>query len=275
MTALNFSVLTNPGALIALQSLTRTNIELGVTQDRVSTGLEVASAEDGPAIFAIAQNIRADLGGLRAVDQSLDRARSALDVAIQAGETISNLLIMAQQVATAATDVSLDAESRDALNDDFTAILAQIDAVVAQADFNGTNIVSAMPDNISAIVDGNAVNTIDVAGADLTVTGLGILQTGFVSAAEAQTALDQVMLAFTGLNDVLASFGAGAEQIDLQIEFSQLLSDTLNVGVGNLVDADLAREAANLEATQVQQQLGLAALGIANSAPSVLLSLFS
>lgn len=275
MTALNFSINTNPGALIALQALAQTNSSLATTQERINTGFEVGGAEDNAAIFAIAQNLRGDLGGLNAVAQSLDRATSALGVAIEAGETISDLLIMARETVTAASDEGLDAASRAALNNDYVSILEQINAVVDQAEFNGTNIISSNPDNISALVDGDAINSIDVTGTTLTVSGLSISTLSFGTATQAQSALNQISLAFSSLNTVLARFGAGASQIELQQEFTQILSDTIEVGVGNLVDADLARESADLQALQVQQQLGLQALSIANAAPSVILSLFT
>ncbi|RMD89688.1 MAG: flagellin, partial [Alphaproteobacteria bacterium] len=88
-----FSVNTNQGALVALQSLSQTNQSLSTTQNRINTGFKVAGAADGAAVFAIAQNLRADVGGLNAVQQSLDRSISVVDVALNAAETISDLLV--------------------------------------------------------------------------------------------------------------------------------------------------------------------------------------
>lgn len=274
-----FSVNTNPGAFVALQSLTATTNALTTTQNRVSTGLEIAGVEDDGAGFIIAQNIRSDIGGLNAINESLDRAAGALDVAISAGETISNLLIEAREIALAASDTGLDAASRTALEDDFVALQEQITSIVASADFNGTNIISSSPDTISAIIDlagGVSGSTITVTGVNLNLDGttLSLSTLTFGTAANAQSALNQITAAVSSLNSVLGGFGAAANQIELQQEFSSNLQDTLEVGVGNIVDADLAVESANLQALQVQQQLGLTALGIANAAPSAILSLF-
>ena len=90
---MSFSVNTNPGALVALQNLGGTSRELFTTQNKISTGLDVAGAKDDGAIFAIAQKNRADVAGLGAVKNSLDRGTSAVDVALAAGEAISDLLI--------------------------------------------------------------------------------------------------------------------------------------------------------------------------------------
>lgn len=272
-----FSVNTNAGAFVALQSLSSTNRSLEVTQNRINTGLAVSGAKDNSAVFAIAQNLRSDLGGLNAIRQSLDRAGSALDVGIAAAETISDLLVEAKEKALAASDTGIDQTSRTALQNDFQAIVNQIDDVVAQAEFNGTNIViSAATGAISAIVSDDATQTISVNGADLnTAAGaLSLTVTTFGAASAATAALGQVEAALTSVNSTLATFGSAARQIELQGTFADRLSDTIETGIGNLVDADLARESANLQALQVKQQLGLQALAIANQSPGAILSLF-
>ena len=272
-----FSVNTNAGAFVALQSLSSTNRSLEVTQNRINTGLAVSGAKDNSAVFAIAQNLRSDLGGLNAIRQSLDRAGSALDVGIAAAETISDLLVEAKEKALAASDTGIDQTSRTALQNDYQAIVNQIDDVVTQAEFNGTNIViSAATGAISAIVSDDATQTISVNGADLnTAAGaLSLTVTTFGAASAATAALGQVEAALTSVNSTLATFGSAARQIELQGTFADRLSDTIETGIGNLVDADLARESANLQALQVKQQLGLQALAIANQSPGAILSLF-
>src|SRR5215218_10801475 len=116
------SVNTNVGALVALQNLNKTNSELNVTQGRINTGLRVASAKDNGAVWAIAQNQRATSQSLNAVRESLQRGQSTVDVAISAGETVSDLLLQMKEKTLAAADVSLDTNSRQALNADFIAL---------------------------------------------------------------------------------------------------------------------------------------------------------
>ncbi len=377
---MSFSVNTNAGALAALGNLNRTSTSLGVTQQRITTGLEVASAKDNAAVFSIAQTLRGELSGFRAVNNSLDRAASELDVAIAGGEAISDLLIEMKEKAVAAKDAGLDDISRSALNDDFQQLLSQVDSIANAASFNGRNLLTG--DSVTAITDasgdstisstvtslttasigvsgtaltggsGGAANTVvpsgssnpfdsgDLLGAlnnyvsdnfsvifndaggydqsngnfinigdagtvgvqmqtDFSVT-LGIVSGGgnflhlasgalytegsgasaeFTSSATASgggadAAVTAIEAAITTVNDSLSGLGSTANRVELQQRFSGALSDSINVGIGNLVDADLARESANLQAFQTKQQLGLQALSIANQAPQTVLSLF-
>src|SRR4249920_3699005 len=106
------SVNTNVGAMVALQNLNQTNNELQVTQARINTGKRINSAKDNGAIWAIAQNQRATSRALDAVRESLQRGQSTVDVAISAGETVSDLLIQMKEKALASADTTLDANSR-------------------------------------------------------------------------------------------------------------------------------------------------------------------
>ncbi len=127
------SVHTNTSAAIALQNLTRTNERLGDVQSRISTGLKVQGAKDNAAIWAIAQQQRADVGALSAVKQSLDRATSIADVALSAGESVSDLLNQLKEKVVAAKDSSLKTQSRELLNADFQALLKAIASAVDNA----------------------------------------------------------------------------------------------------------------------------------------------
>ncbi len=270
-----FSVNTNVGAFVALQSLSKTNSQLGTVQNRINTGLKVSGAKDDGAVFAIAQNLRADLGGLSAVKNSLSRASSALDIGIAAAESISDLLIDLKSKAVAASDTGLDSASFSALASDFAAIVSQIGQVISGAEFNGTNLVKTAPDGVSAIANDDGTQTIAVTGTDLSV---GSSQLSFAAtiadATAAAAAVTQIETALGNVNTVLVNFGSGLSKIEAQQSFVGKLSDTIEIGIGNLVDADLARESANLQALQVRQQLGLQALSIANQAPSAVLALF-
>ncbi len=90
---MTLSVNTNVAAMVALQNLSASNRELDATQNRISTGLKVHGAKENAAIYAIAQGMRADVAALGAVTSSLNRAKSITDVALAAGETISDLLV--------------------------------------------------------------------------------------------------------------------------------------------------------------------------------------
>ncbi|UTW57637.1 flagellin [Kordiimonas sp. SCSIO 12603] len=272
-----FSVNTNAGAFAALQNLNQTSSELTTTQNRINTGLRVSSSKDDAATFAIAQTLRGEVAGLSAVSASLDRAQSTLDVAIAAGEAVSDLLIELKEKAVAAKDSGLDTASRSSLNDDFEQLRDQITSIVQNAEFNGTNAVENNGDAIVAITSDDGGNTITVAAQNLSLSGSNVALTSsqdISTQALASAAVTDIENSIANVNTSLSQLGSGAARIELQKEFVNQLSDTIEVGIGNLVDADLASESANLQALQVRQQLGLQALSIANQAPSTVLGLF-
>jgi flagellin len=272
------SVHTNSAAAIALQNLARTNDRLGDAQNRISTGLEVQGAKDNAAIWAIAQGQRADLGALKAVKQSLDRATSIADVALSAGESISDLLNQLKEKVVAAKDPSLKTQSRKLLDDDFKAILRAISSAVQNASFDGGNILNgSLTNGIRFLANAEASAYVTLSGKNLSLGGAIVevsLSDTLMTLTGATTALNKLDDSITQLNSALGAIGSQAKQITAHNTFVSKLTDTLESGIGNLVDADLAKESARLQALQVQQQLGAQALSIANQSPQVILSLF-
>lgn len=274
---LSSSVNTNVGAMIALQNLNATNADLAETQNRINTGKKVASAKDNGAIWAIAQGQRADIGALGAVKQSLDRGIAAVDVAMAAGETVSDLLLQMKEKALAATDASLKTAARAALNEDFKALRNQIASVTSNADFNGVNLLKTGATGFQALANANGTSSLTVAaevlalgGANVTVAttqSIDTLTKATASLTAVNTSIDRVSAS-------LARLGTQSKALTTHQTFVGKLSDALESGVGNLVDADLAKESAKLQALQTKQQLGVQALSIANQTPQLVLSLF-
>jgi len=272
------SVNTNVGAMVALQNLAATQNDLSSTQARINTGLKIASAKDNGAIWAIAQNQRSTSQSLNAVKDSLQRASSTVDVALSAGESVSDLLLQMKEKALAASDVTLDTNSRTALNDDFKSLRDQIAKVVANADFNGANMVKASGDQIQALANSDGSSVISVAAQDLSLGGSALSGIGATASIGTQTLANSMIStvdsAITSVSTALAKLGTGSKALQSHVTFVGKLQDTLDAGIGNLVDADLAKESAKLQALQTKQQLGIQALAIANQSSSILLSLF-
>lgn len=268
------SVNTNVGALVALQNLNATNAELVLTQNRINTGKKVASAKDNGAIYAIAQNQRATSNALNSVKDSLQRNQSAVEVAISAGETISDVLLQLKEKALAARDSGLDTNSRTALNNEFKSLLTQITKAVTNADFNGTNLIKQSGNTIKALANADATSVITVQAQTLTLSALAIQSSTLGSTAAASAAIAAVNTAITSVSSKLSQLGTGAKALSNHLTFVSKLQDTIDAGIGNLVDADLAKESAKLQALQTKQQLGVQALSIANQSSSILLGLF-
>ncbi len=393
------SVNTNYGALVALQSLNKTNQELDTVQNRISTGLKVSSAKDNGAVFAIAQEQRGRMAALGSVVDGINRATSTIDVALSAGQSISDLLIQLKDKAVAAQAGDLSTDQRAALEADFSALRSQINQIAGAATFNGANLVNSGGANFNVLtsdlstgstgrqiqsvavagsvpslsgyivgtesvadtddttfeLNGVAIGTVDITATttvadylagvssatggrvsasynqstgqftyraaeavavtneltitttgtdrswlgqgeaatavssaavttsvtdrDFTVDGAGALASvtsalTLSNVANAQAAASAIESAATTLNLQLAQMGSQSRALDTQKSFLGKLSDSIEAGIGNLVDADLAKESARLQSLQVKQQLGAQALSIANSAPSIVLSFF-
>jgi flagellin len=231
------SINTNVGAQVALQSLNATSRELSVVQNRVSTGQKVSSAKDNGAIWAIAQTQKADMMALDSTKNNINRARSVNDVGLAAGDTVMAALVEMKALAVAIEDGVGDTSAYES---DYDALATEITDSIAAATFDGTAALS-----LSLTI---------AAGASATSAGI-------------QTAIDSTATA-------MQTLGTTSKSLERQLTFTSKLQDALEAGVGNLVDADLAKESARLTALQTKQQLGVQALGIANQSSSILLGLF-
>jgi len=264
------SVNTNVGALVALRNLNATNEALTKTQDRVSTGLRVIGAKDDASSFAIAQGIRADLKAYTAVDQALANGKGIGDVAIAGATQISNLLTDLKKKAIEGLNAGNTASQQSILDADFSALKQQFQTFIANASYNGKNLLQ------STSTDATVVSTIS--GGTLTISSqsaVGNLSFGSLSSTTAAaSALADVNAAITVVGTALGDLGSDVNALKFQQDFNKQVSDAVTEGLGSIVDADLAEESAKLQSLQVKQQLGVQALGIANGAPQVLLSLF-
>jgi flagellin len=276
---MTLSIHTNAAAMVALQNLNKTNDQLADVQTKLNTGLRVGGAKDNAAVYAVAQGMRSDIRGLSAVQTSLDRSVSIADVALAAGEAISDLLVEMREKATAAMDPSIDTFSRQAYDADFKALIDQVSVILQNGEFDGANILNgSITGGIAFLADADASRSITLRSQDLSLGGsvitlaatasLGTVTLASAAVSAIQTSLDNV-------NQSLANLGSDAKKMEAHRGFVGKLMDSLTEGVGNLVDADLAKESARLQALQVKQQLGVQALSIANSQPQIILNLLN
>lgn len=295
------SINTNVGAMVALQSLAQTQADLATTQNRINTGLKVASAKDNGAIWAIAQTEKAQSSSLDAVTNSLNNGKSVLDTTIQAGSQLTDILNQMRQKALAASDAGIDDASRTQYQSEYTKLAQSYANVVASASFNGVNLIDASTGSVAAIgsADGaikitsahNSLNAATVFSGDgaLSVTAGTVTAPATTATVDtvatatswadgtgtaAASSLTTIDAAIKTVTQGLSGFGVDSKAIDNQLTLVAQLQDSLNTGIGNLVDANLAQESANLQALQTKQQLGVQALSIANQSTGILLGLF-
>ncbi len=234
------SINTNVGAMVALQNLNATSRELNVVQNRVNTGQKVSSAKDNGAIWAVATEQRASAKALDATINNLQRQQSINDVGLAAGDSIVAALTEMKALAAA-----IDADSGDttAYVEDYNKLKEEVDAIILDTKF----------DDVDALDELTVTLTEDVA---------------------AGAAVTEIDAALTAVTTFMQGLGTTSKSLERQVTFNSKLQDALEAGVGNLVDADLAKESARLTALQTKQQLGVQALSIANQSSSILLGLF-
>ncbi|MBO6559998.1 MAG: hypothetical protein JJ959_05650 [Nisaea sp.] len=273
--AIQNSVLTNPSSFVALRTLNGINRSLDTTQNRVSTGLKVAGALDDASNFAIAQGIRAELKAIDAVTQGLNNAKGIGKVAIAGVTGISNLLSDIRGKLTELANEGITTAQRDILEADFNELVSQAANFIANASFNGVNLINS---------GAGSVNTLsNLAGGLLTLTAQSAVTTqvntiataALTSATNAQSVIaNEFSNLESVVNTALGALGAEVRALNLQTTFLEEIRDATDEGLGNIVDADLARESARLTSLQVQQQLSTQTLSIANQRPQTLLGLF-
>lgn len=272
------SVITNTGALVALQSLNKTNDELGVTQKRISTGLRVADAKDDGAAFAVSQKVKADMSGLTSANEQLGGVKGILDTTHAALNNISATMKDIRAVLVKMGDETLGTAEFAQYSAQYTQLRSQVTNFVSDAFYNGRTLLDTTAAN-----GGGDINTVrNESGGTTTVTsvdgaGTLIVATAPTTAANARTAIQaggDFETVQTAINDALNKFGNDSRSVDAQVTYNKQKIDALESGLGALVDADLAKEAARLQSLQIRQQLGTTALSTANQAPQALLSLF-
>ena len=278
------SIITNPEAFVALRNLERTNEKLSRTQERLSTGLKVTSATDDASNFAIAQGVRGDVRALSAITQGLNNSKGIGEIALAGVTAISDLLQDIRQKLTELANGGLTTAQRVIVKADFDKLMSQAYGFVSNSNFNGRNLLISDATNVNTISNLNGTNLTltarsgsnsgvthlirSLAGATLGTTGAA------TDAVNAQSVIAAQYSAIeTEINTSLGALGAEIRALKFQTDFLTTVNDSTEIGLGNIVDADLARESAELTALQVRQQLGVQVLGIANQQPQILLNL--
>ena len=272
------SVNTNIGAQVALQSLNRTNESLASTQKRVSTGYRVADAKDDGAAFAVAQSVRADIAGLTSANEQMGSVKGILDTTLAGLNKVSETMSQIRGVLVKLADGTLSESQRTQYQSQYDSLRTQVTNFIEDATYNGRTLLTTDV----ATGGGDIATTRNEQATLFTLTAVEGASTLVVDAAPADAGAAASALAsdgnfatiMTAVNTALNTFGSNSNYLDAQMNYNKEKLDSLNTGLGSLIDADLAKESAKLEALKIRQQLGTQALGIANQAPQGLLSLF-
>ena len=269
------SIFTNPSAFQALRALNSVNRRLDITQNRVSTGLKVAGALDDASAFSVAQGIRGELRAIESITQGLNNSRALGKVAVTGATAVSNILIDVRQKLTELSNASNSAAQFTLIKSDFDQLLSQAGSFIQNAQYNGINLLKSTATSVATIA--NVSGTSLTLSAQLVVDRLAgsLAKATIGTAANAQSVLLFQYATFqTQIAASLGTLGSEVKALELQTTFLSELRDVGEEGLGNVVDADLARESAKLTSQQIQQELAIQTLSIANDRPQAILSLF-
>ncbi len=277
------SVNTNIGAMIALQSLNQTNTQLGAVQKQISTGYRVSDATDDGAAYAVAQRVRSDVGALTSANQQLGNVKGLLSTTVSGLNNVSNSLNSMRDVLVKLADGNTSGNQRTQYQAQYNSMLANVKTFIQDANYSGKTLIGNIGGTAGfskvAVVRNEIGATYGIAtfggsafygSLSFTTTQMG----GAGTMASMITAGGTFMKMVNTIGTQLNNYGAASKYVDNQISYNNDKVDSLNSGLGSLIDADLAKESAQLQALQIRQQLGTQSLSIANQAPQTLLSLF-
>lgn len=266
------SILTNNGAMVALQTLKTVNSNLEETQNQISTGKEVGMAKDNSAVWAISKSMESDIQAFEAVSDALDFGEATVAVASSGMEQIVETLKEMRELAVAGVSQNVD---HDKIEADLGKKRAQIESIIDSASFNGANLLdSAVTSQLDVLGGLNA--TADVITITAINTGASLDTTGMtgLDSTNAATVLSEIEAMLTFAIDSAAQLGADSNRLSDQNSFVSKLTDSLKSGVSTMSDTNMEEASARLKALQTQQQLAVQSLTIANQAPSTLQQLF-
>src|SRR5690606_24585344 len=269
------SVNTNSGALTALASLRSLATRVEVNSKQLQTGYRVADLMDDSAVFAVAQGVRSGLKAHVSVQSSLQQGLGLVDVTLAGMRNISETLVDLRATLIKAADGSLSDAQRDTYKADAQRLHAQILASTLAATYTGRNQMLTSSTDVQFVAD--------ISGRTITVGTYGInphwsdLGTAIDAIADQDTATAAYNLVDpleAATHATIAEFAATRRQFELQMRFNEDLVDAVKKALGALVDADVAGAAALSQSLQVQEQLAISALSIANRQPNAIVRLY-
>ncbi|MGO7821362.1 flagellin [Rhizobium ruizarguesonis] len=298
------SINTNNSAMSALQTLRSINSNLETTQNSVSTGYRVDTASDNAAYWSIATTMRSDNKALSAVSDALGLGAAKVDTAYTAMDNAIDVVDEIKSKLVAATEDGVD---KSKVQEEISQLQEQLLSIAQSASFSGENWVAGADGTKSVVSsfvrDGSGAVSVKMTEYALDTSSTGNVLFGMSSGTidtasgilgtvdangdsvyslditdfttgQIQSALSTIESALSAMTSAGAQLGSISTRIDLQEDFVSALSDSIDSGVGRLVDADMEEESSKLSALQTQQQLAIQSLSIANSSSQNILSLF-
>ena len=253
------SVNTNNGAMIALQSLNQTSSALTAVQKQISTGYRVADATDDGAAYAVAQRVRSDVGALTSANQQLGNVKGLISTTISGLNSVSNTMISMRDLLVKLADGNTTADSRTQDITSYKQMLYSVKTAIQDANYSGKTLIGNIGGTAGfasvAVVRNELGATYGIATfggsaffGSISFTSTQMGGAGTVAGLIASGGVFSKM--FNKIGTELNTYGAASTYVDMQQSYNNNKIDALNSGLGSLIDADLAKESAQLQALQ-------------------------
>jgi flagellin len=277
------SVVTNTGAMIALESLDKTNSALSNVQKQVSTGYRVADSTDDGAAYAVAQSVRSTVGALGTANQQLGSTQGLLSTTSSALNDVSNLMASMRDVLVSLANGATTGNERTQYESQYNSLLGNVKSDVQDASYNGQTLIGDITGSSGsfsriAVVRNEVGSTYGIGTfsgnavyGSLTFTSTAL--NGASTVAALITATGTFINQSNSVSSAMNTYGSATNYINNQVSYNSDKMNSLNAGLGALVDANLAQESALLQSLQIKQQLGTQSLTLATQTPQMLLTL--
>jgi flagellin len=276
--------------MVALDALDATNSQLNSVQKQISTGYRVADAVDDGAAYAVAQSVRSSVGALTTANQQLGSAQGLLSTTSSALNDVSNIMSSMRDVLVNLASSAITGNERSQYESQYASLTANVKSFVQDSIYNGQSLIGNINNSAGALpaayggisVVRNEVGTAYTVGAFDASTAYHAISFGGVGSTTLASATQVAALITAGgtfitqansVSTEMNTYGAATNFINNQVSYNSDKINSLNAGLGSLVDANLAQESALLQALQIKQQLATQSLTLADQTPQILLSL--
>ena len=278
-----FSVWTNIDTLVALNNFEKSSNALDKSSKLISTGLKISDSKDDASNFSIAQGIRGEIKALDAIIRGLNNAKGIAKVALAGATAVSNLFQDIRQRVVEGSNPANTSAQQSLMQNDYSNLLQQMRQFMENSTFNDVNIIIETNVPFNTIV--GAVNDVDVLkdlqgnslilqGHRLDLSYALLFQEDITTPVNASQTLDVLLQEERRVQSTLATLGADYRSLQHQTGYLENLKNVTEIGLGNIIDADMAQASVEFEASQVRKELGSQALNVANQSSQLLLSLF-
>jgi len=267
---------TNVASMNAQRSLARTQADLGSSFRRLSTGLRIATAADDAAGLAISERFRSQIRSLDQAQRNANDGISMLQTAEGSLNEMSNILVRLRELAVQANNGTVSGEDKDTLNEEFSALVEEVDRIAQSTDFNGINLLDGSSATVTFQVGSGTtagVDTLDVSLQSALSSDLGISALDIGSGGAATTAIAGIDGAINTVSSLRGSLGAVQNRLDSTRNNLAVQVENLSAAESRIRDVDVAAEMSRLTRNQILQQASTSMLAQANAQPQVALAL--